>query len=496
MQNFSDRYILPLFPSLAIIIALTIHELFIYCKRIKILYLFAVLTLVIQLAVSLFSVVRLDYLLLLPETHDSAVNWINKYTPQSASIMCEGQFPRLQGKNITKLLDFFTRKKTFSKKKGVDFFITSSMSNDAFQKLMKCENRKLFYEDLAKKHYLIKTFWFENIGFFQQEIKIFRNKKSIIPPFFSLTIQPYHNNFNAPVLFLDKTYAPLPLGGFIVNKKNHTVFMNSTQQMDFITLYISNLENHPLNISITSGWNKQIISLSPLEKKIIKFSPQLHFPYLKYFYKITIKRYNKNDRLYVKLITDPFNEGLMLCHLNNHKEALNKIMESLSIEKNNPLLHYFHALLLYKNSRFKEAANALHRLPDNWLQLYNSTYFIHTSPADLPLSYQLHSLPPGYYTISFDLDSEEFLLRNEKEEATLAISIASKQSYLQEKTVLRKGISNLAYSFSIPHIDDIIIKLETTPQQPVHLNTIHLEINKEKLLSDIASRTLSFQCWQ
>lgn len=489
VRNYSSRYILPIIPLIAILIAYSIYFLLYYFSSNKIAKSLLIGLLLIQLMLASFNTIKATYIMHLPDTHLLASDWINNYIPPEAFVSYEGKYPNVKRKNSKKILDFFLKKNQITKNKKIDFYVISSESNTSFQEMMNCSDRTKFYENLELNNILIKTFRFKTLVFSQPEIKIIKNKHSSLPPFFQMQIQPLTDSLSYNFSFLNKPYSSNQKGGIILKKGINTFFFLSSAKLDSLSIYLHNLSNQPENIKIKTGISSFTIHLHPYERKLTIIKPHLSFPYLKFFYKIKIINAKSKNKIYTKIITDPFNEAIAYCSLYDFHSALSKIQIAHQLEKNNPLISYFNALLLYLNKNNIDASQIIKHLPANMFQFYHSTY-LSNEPINLgKYSKKLRSLPPGYYLLQLDIESpSNFHVVN--------ISLGSYNFKLIKKYTLKAGKNLLILELNNPLISDLSINIRAPSSANLKLNKINLSLNKSKLIEDLLHNKFDFQCYK
>jgi hypothetical protein len=487
VRNYSARYILPLIPIVAVIIAYSIEFFLDYCKGQRILYSFIFIIIAMQIFISSYQAIRIAYIMHLPETRILVINWINTFLPADAFITFEGKYPNLKRAYSQKFLDLFLKKDAVLHKKKNDFFVISSEANASFQEIMNCPERTEFYESIESNNILVKRFWYEITDFAQPEIKVIKSKFSDYPPFFEMFIQSKYDTSLSWLVFMNKFYSSSERGGVFLTKQRFNFLIVSADKLNSVNIYIENLKNKHSIIRLKSGFFEERMHLNPNDKKIISFKPHLSFPYFKYFYKVKIY-ISDEDKIYAKLITDPFNEALMRCSINDWRTALLKIQYANELEKDNPIILYFKSLFLYKNNEISSAMKMIKEIPSNMLQLYNSSFLPDKPFTFKKFSKSINNIPPGFYKLKLVINSN-------KDNLPLVIRISYSDNKIFKKYILQKGENTFLFSFKTECIEGMNIEIQNDSDDELRMDEIALNLDVATLLEEIVEHKLTFCCW-
>jgi len=471
MRNFSDRYLIPLVPFLSIILGISINQLIGYFKKRRIIKYFLLLLLAMQIIISLFYALRIDYIFSLTDTRIVASEWLNLFIPEQSKIAAEIQGPRFR-LNRVKVAKLYQKPMEFYKKRNVDYFIISDTLDPSIMKLMNCKVRNIYYENLRKNNLLLKRFFLERIGFVNPEIEIIQALWSKNTKRFLYTVQPKFELCKNKIIVLKDNFNDECLGGFYISEDVKQKILLSPLPLQKIKVYLVNQKSFPSIIKIRNSYHTKEIKIEPFEKKLIDFEPSLSFPYIKYLYRIKFQSDN-NSKIYCKIILDELNESLHLWNLGYKKLAIEKIKEVLKKEQNNSLAQYYYSLYLINNGNKKKAEEIMKKLSNDFISASIIFSKIKYFPQQKIIKILLNPVAPGYYNFILNAYSREEL----EAEAT----IQSGESY-SFTIKFSKGLNNFILPIKISNIMNLDIVLKNEAAKEVKIINISLLLDKEKMI--------------
>lgn len=471
-RNFSDRYLLPLIPIFAILIGIVLSSLFNYGKSRVALRSTVVLIVVVQLVISFYYAARADFIFTLPDTRVLAAPWVRTYLAPDVRIASEQQGPRVENVRVPKL---YKEDNEFFMKKRIDYLIHSTLFDESFLSMVKCNEREQYYQNLINENTLVKTFWLESIGFLHPTMQIIRTAWLNAPPFFKIKIQPLFDLHENPITFLDTIWAGSEAGGFMVTQEGVWKSFISAEPLDTVQVYLANQNTTQDSVTINSGISNEVINLGPYEKKIVKMKVSLSFPYMNYFYQINL-RSDKNEKIYARLILDPFNEALVQWHLQKKEIAISKLQSALSAEKDNPLVKYLLGLCYYDTHRVEVASEIIEELGDDWLKSFLILKMPLADKKGLPRVMNFYSMPPGYFILRLSVESEE--------PDNAQIMLKSDEGFLK-MFMIQKGNNILVMPFKVSHIGNVVGEMAAEHLDKMNIKNVAVILDRKALLESL-----------
>lgn len=471
MRNFSDRYLLPMVPFFSIILGISINNYVEYFWKKGIIKYFLLSLLIIQLMISLFYALRIDYIFSLTDTRILASEWINLFIPEQSKIAAEIQGPRVK-LNRLKVAWLYQKPMDFYKKREVDYFIISNSLDPFLMNFMNCNARKIFYDDLRKNNLNLKRFSLEKIGFTNPEIEIVQASWSKNIKRFLYTVQPKFELCKNKIIILKDNLNDECLGGFYISQDGIQKILLSHLPLKKIKIYLVNQKSLPSIVRIRNSYHIREVKLKPFEKKLIDFEVFLSFPYIKYLYEIKIRSDN-NSKVYCKIILDELNESLHLWNLGHIKLAIEKINEVLKKEEDNLLARYYHSLYLYNSGNKKKAEEIIENISSDFILASIIFKKIKYFPQQKIIKIVLNPVAVGYYNLILNAYAAEQL----GAEATI-------QSEMEYSFPIKfyKGQNELTFPIKISHITNINVILKTKEVKKIKINNVNLLLDKEKMI--------------